>query len=519
MEAISSAGQSATAELPTLIASLLKHVIDRPDAPAVVQRDITVTYGQLADQVQRLSTSLFDIGVKRGDRIVVHLGNCCEAAIACYAAMMLGAIAVPLNIHYKPYEIARLMRRLRPAVYVGHSAQRKVMDEVAADLLPIERRFYVDDTWHALIASAREARPFPDPDPDATALLICTSGTTGEPKLVAHAQRSLAQAIRYMLDTGFDRSTRPLSPTPLFHMSGTFLLFTGLSAGACIVLPSCAYFDADAFLDAIEQHRCTNVAVSPFGAAEMIRAQSARRRGTDSLRLCVVAGDACSVEIQQRFERTFGIPLLCRFGMTEGLACVLPGRTTRTMRARPGSARIVGSNGNDVPIGTPGELCLNTNTLFQGYWISPGIIDTARDADGWFHTGDLVHEDEHGDLHYLSRVKEIIVHDGENIAPAEIEQTLLAHPAAADAAVVGVPDDVLGERIVGFVSLAEHALDTTAQEILAWLATRLADYKLPEALLKVDHVPRTVFGKADRRALRALALASTELAQQRERHA
>ena len=165
----------------------------------------------------------------------------------------------------------------------------------------------------------------------------------------------------------------------------------------------------------------------------------------------------------------------------------------------------------------PGELILDVPTLFDGYWISPGVLDRALDANGWYHTGDLMREDEHGELSYVARIKEIIVRDGENIAPAEIEQTLLSHPAADDAAVVGVPDELLGERIVGFVKLAAHALDATTQEIRAWLATRLADHKVPEAVLRVERIPRTPFGKADRRALRELA--RSEIALQRERAA
>ncbi|CAB3751445.1 class I adenylate-forming enzyme family protein [Paraburkholderia solisilvae] len=412
-----SISQPTTTALPDLVASLLTQADAHPNAPVVIEGDITITYRRYADQVRKLSTSLFDIGVRPGDRVILHLGNCNESAIACYAVMMLGAIAVPLNVHYKPHELIGLIRRLQPAAYFGHLAQRKSIDEIAAHLLPSERRFYVvdklasqrsdclahaNDTWQAFIASAREVRQFPRQDPDATALLLCTSGSNGEPKLVAHAQRSLLHAVRYMQDSGFGPSTRLLLPTPLFNMPGIVQLCASVSTGACMVLPSCTDFDGAAFLDAIEQHRCTDITVTSFGAAEMIRTQLIRRRITDSLRTCVVTDDACSVELHQRFEQTFGIPPLCRFGMTEAPSFVVPGHTNRTVRARPGTARLVDGNGDDVTIAMPGELCLNVDTLFQGYWISPGVIDAARDANGWFHTGALARQDEHGDLTYLS---------------------------------------------------------------------------------------------------------------------
>jgi acyl-CoA synthetase (AMP-forming)/AMP-acid ligase II len=327
-----SISQPAATAWPTLIASLLKHAEAHPDAPVVIQGDMTITYQGYVDQVRRLATSLFDIGVRAGDRVILHLRNCNESAIACYAAMMLGAIAVPLNVHYKPYELIGLMRWLQPAAYFGHRAQRKAINEVTADLLPIERRFYVvdklaslrsdslvhaSDTWQALTAAAREIRQFPEQDPDETALLLCTSRSNGEPKLVAHAQRSLLHAVRHMQDSGLGPGTRPLLSTPLFDMAGMVQLCATVSAGACMVLPSCADFDGAAFLDAIEQHRCTDIAVTPFRAAEMILTQLIRRRVTDSLRTCVVVDDACPIALRQRFEETFGIPLLCRVGMTE----------------------------------------------------------------------------------------------------------------------------------------------------------------------------------------------------------
>jgi acyl-CoA synthetase (AMP-forming)/AMP-acid ligase II len=544
----STARRSEAAAVPTLIAALLESAAKHPTAPAILDGELTIEYGQFVENARRLAARFAELGVNPGDRVVLHLGHAHEALIACYAAMMLGAITVPLNVHLKAQELARLMHRLRPALYIGHLARRETMRDIPPELLPTDRRFYVDrayvdmprassasahdhagSSWDALMAGARESStdpqraprtgplPLPQPDPDAIAMLLCTSGTTGEPKLVAHTQRSVSRGIEYLKEDGFSSNSIPIAPTPLFHMPGIFRLCANLSLGQCMVLPQCIDFDGAAYLDAIERHQCTTVGLSPFGAAELIRAQGARRRATASLRGCVVMGDACSSELQQRFEATFGVPLAVVYGMTEAPLCVALGGTPRTVRARPGTARVVDRNGGDVPVGAPGELLINVPTLCAGYWVSPGVLTSACDADGWYHTGDLMRADEHGELSYVARIKEIIVRDGENIAPAEIEQTLLSHPAADDAAVVGVPDEVLGERIIGFVKFAAHGVDTTTQDIRAWMATRLADHKLPEAVLRVERIPRTPFGKADRRALRELA--RSELALRREREA
>src|ERR1700754_138299 len=182
-----------------------------------IDGDLTIEYGQFVDHAQRLAARFADLGVNPGDRIVLHLGHCHQAAIACYAAMMLGAITVPLNVHLKAHELARLMRRLQPALYIGHLARCETMNDVPPDLLPFDRRFYLDrvyidmprtpstvahdhagSSWEALMASARGTHPLPPPDRDAIAVLLCTSGTTGEPKLVAHTQLSFAQAIDYL---------------------------------------------------------------------------------------------------------------------------------------------------------------------------------------------------------------------------------------------------------------------------------------------------------------------------------
>ncbi|APR35963.1 class I adenylate-forming enzyme family protein [Paraburkholderia sp. SOS3] len=528
MNAISLAATAReAAAVPTLIASLLENAVKHPDAPAIVDGDLTLAYEPFVDAAQTLAARFAELGVNRGDRVVLHLGHSHQAMIACYAALLLGAITVPLNVHLKAHELARLTRRLRPALYIGHLARHETMSEVPPDLLPIDRRFYVDRayvdmpraadsasadghdragrSWDALMESARSTRALPQPDPDAIAMLLCTSGTTGEPKLVAHTQRSIAYGVESLKEAGFGGSSLPLAPTPLFHMPGLFRLCATLTLAQCMVLPPCVDFDGAAYLDAIERHHCTTVGLSPYGAAEMIRAQSIRARATASLRGCMVMGDACSIELQQRFEACFGVPLVVGYGMTEAPLCVVIGRSPRTVRARPGTARIVDRNGDDVPVGSPGELILDVPTLCDGYWISPGVLDAVRDAHGWYHTGDLMRADEHGDLSYVARIKEIIVRDGENIAPAEIEQTLLAHPDADDAAVVGVPDGVLGERIVGFVKLAAHAAGTSPHDVRAWMATRLAEHKLPEVVLPVERIPRTPFGKADRRVLRELA--------------
>src|ERR1700754_4370766 len=155
---------------------------------------------------------------------------------------------------------------------------------------------------------------------------------------------------------------------------------------------------------------------------------------------------------------------------------MIAGSTNRTVRGRPDVAKLIDVHGNDAPAGVPGELCLRVDTLFKGYWISPGVIDDPK-RDGWFRTGDILQPINEGDFHYVARSKDIIVVNGENIAPAEIEENLRKPPAAADAAVTGIPHKTLGETIVGFIKLAKGFEQVTPDEILTWLSVRLASNK------------------------------------------
>jgi acyl-CoA synthetase (AMP-forming)/AMP-acid ligase II len=199
-----------------------------------------------------------------------------------------------------------------------------------------------------------------------------------------------------------------------------------------------------------------------------------------------------------------GKTLINILGMSEAIGCVKGGLTNKSMQMRPGATRVVDEHGNDTQPGEVGELLFRGDNVFSGYWKSPGVIDDVR-RDGWFHTGDLMVKDEQGDIWFVSRKKEIIVRDGENIAPIEIEQRLLEHPYAADAAESGVPDAMLGERIVGFMKLTESAGNPKPEDVLRSRSSVLAEYKIPERLFFVDHIPHTAWCKADRRKLLAMA--------------
>jgi long-chain acyl-CoA synthetase len=287
---------------------------------------------------------------------------------------------------------------------------------------------------------------------------------------------------------------------PMVHGSGLFTMLACIRFGVPFVLFE--RFDPEAILDAIERHRCTWVLGLPFMFLALLHHQRARARNVDSLRTCLAGGDVCPPQLQDQFPHFFGIPLRSSWVSTEACGSLTygwqPGPVSRIV---PGAqVRLVDDDHVTVPRGEVGELVVRGPHVTIGYWAGPGQIKDAP-KEGWFHTGDLMRQDEKGNLWFVARKKHLIIRGGSNISPVEIERVLMAHPAVRDAAVVGVPDPDLGQRVAGFVQLADGGRSVELDEILAFATERLADYKVPETLEIVDKIPRNTLGKIDRQLL------------------
>jgi acyl-CoA synthetase (AMP-forming)/AMP-acid ligase II len=228
------------------------------------------------------------------------------------------------------------------------------------------------------------------------------------------------------------------------------------------------------------------------------------------LRVCLTGADVCPIDLQERITSTLGAPLYNIWGATEVVGSLTFGlQPGPVVRIPEGSQiRLIDENGADVVDGEVGELLIRGANVFDGYWNDPQATAESLKA-GWYHTGDLMRRGEADELWFVSRKKDIIIRGGTNISPVEVEQALVAcHPAVEQAAVVGIPDAVLGQRVFGFVKLAKRTTDTVVSEILRNVATRLASYKVPEGLAVLDELPRNGLSKVDRNALQAMATAT-----------
>ncbi len=505
----------------TPAAALMHQVQTRPKSAAFVFCEEVWTYERLAVEAESLARGLAVRGVAPGDRVVLHMMNRPEMIVAYYACFQLGAIAAPLRTAFKFAELAPLLQRLKPALYIGDIGLYENVAPVDASILPPGKRFVVNGTfedhgvqpWETLSDGDSDTKLSSSPALYKPAVLINTSGTTGQPKFVVHTPATLSETIDLIVKHwGFSDDDVMIEPLPMAHISGLLTFLSFIQFGTPFILLES--FDADMVLDSIERHRCTWCLGFPAQYAALVECQRARPRNLASLRICLTGADVCPIDLQERVTAIFGAPLYNVWGATEVVGSMTFGlqRGPVVRIAKGAQVRLIDENGADVAEGEAGELLIRGANVFDGYWNDPKATEESLRA-GWYHTGDLMRRGEGDELWFVARKKDIIIRGGTNISPVEVEQALVAsHPAVEEAAVVGIPDAVLGQRVFGFVKLAKRATDTVVSEILRNVATRLAPYKVPERLEIVDALPRNALSKVDRNMLQAMA-ASTGKAQ------
>ena len=494
--------------MPVTPTEILRHHVERrPKATAFVFGEDVWTYERLGADADRVAHAFVALGLRPGDRVALHMVNRPEMLVAYYACFQVGLIAAPLRTAFKPAELIPLLGRMRPSLYIGDAALYGNVAGADPSILPAARRFLVGAAedrrakpWSMLLGGlAREAAPAVR-DVHAPAVMLNTSGTTGEPKFIVHTAATLSACVEILTYSGLSEGEVAVEAVPLAHASGLFTFLAYVRCGMPFVLLE--QFDPDAVLDAIERHRCNWVLAMPSMFADLLARQRARPRNVSSLRMCLTGGDVCPLQLQEQFPVHFGVPLRIVWAATEVIAFsygLVPGPVSRIV---PGvQFRLVDHDGADVPCGETGELLLRGPNITVGYWAGPGQIADPLN-NGWFHTGDLMQQGEGEDLWFVGRKKDLIIRGGTNISPVEVEQVLAtAHPEVQGAAVAGLPDAVLGERVVGFVELANGGKRLVLEEILATARSRLADYKVPEILMIIDAIPRNALGKVDRKLL------------------
>jgi acyl-coenzyme A synthetase/AMP-(fatty) acid ligase len=495
------------------IESLMHHVVVRPDKTAFMYKGEPWTYERLGDLVEKLARGLTKIGVRSGDRVALHFHNGPELIAAYYACFRLEAIASPLRTAFKFVELDSLLRRLKPTVYLGDARLYENIAELDEEVVPQDRRFLVNGTnvagirsWSDLLETTGALKPIGRSNKDVPAVLINTSGTSAQPKLVTHSRETLAHSIAMIIDNWDVRANDVMvMHLPMAHVGGLMSVISYMHSAVPFVLLET--FDADELLDSIERYRCTWCIGFPAQYAALLERQRSRPRDLSSLRICITAADMCPLELQSQVTSEFNAPLYNLWGATEVVGSLTFGlRSGPVSRISKGAQiRLVDENGSDVTGHEAGELLVRGSNVFLGYWNDAGATETSL-KDGWYHTGDIMRRGEMDELWYVSRKKDIIIIGGTNVSPLEVEGALVAsHPEIAEAAVVGIPDSILGQRVFGFVTLVNGAKESICSEILRNVAQKLASYKVPVRLKVLHEMPRNALSKVDRSLLKALA--------------
>jgi len=471
-----------------------------PDRPAVRHQDRILTYSEFRDLASGAAELLADRGVSRGDRVGLMLPNIASFPPLYYGILRLGAVVVPMNPLLRAREIEHHVRDSAMKVLLAHS------DVAQAEFATISGLCEVaavrdQETLEQLAERASGASLLDVPGTE-TAVILYTSGTTGAPKgaELTHDNLSLnASVVGDML--GLTGSDVLMGCLPLFHAFGqTSAMNASVVAKATLTLVT--RFDPDEVLKIVE-----NEAVSVFeGVPTMYMALLERvgdRTSTSKLRVCVSGGASLPGEVHKRFHDTFGAQILEGYGLSETSPSAtfnLPhdAKVGSIGKPIPGvELRLVNGVGDPVPCGEIGEIEIRGHNVMKGYWKQPEAT-SATMREGWFSTGDLARSDEDGHYFIVGRKKEVIIRGGLNIYPPEVENVLYEHPAILEAAVLGVPDDKLGEEVAAMIVLRAPA---EAEEVQAFVKARLAPYKYPRLVWFADELPKGATGKILKRSI------------------
>ena len=486
----------------------------RPQHTAVIADGRRLSYGQLNAAASRCAAGLARLGVRPGDKVALMLPNVPEFAIAYFGVLKAGGCVVPLNTLFKAAEIAYEVE--------DSDASTLIVEE---SLLPEARNALAGvESCHHLVVSGKRApsgcQRFGDlleagqPDfdtaqtrADDTAVILYTAGVIGRPKGAELTHFSLFYNAALTADrlchiTPDDVS---LATLPLFHAFGQTCVMnaTLYGGGALSMLPR---FEPDKVLQTIQRDHVTLLLGVPTMYWYLQHYPGAEKYVWSSLRLCCSGGAALPPDLMDQFRERYGLAIYEGYGLSETSPVASFNPTDRP--PRPGSIglpvygvqmRVVDENDRPLPLGEVGEVIIRGHNVMKGYYKRPGPTAEAM-RGGWFHTGDLAHVDGEGYFYIVGRKKDMIKRGGLNIYPREVEDVLKAHPAVAEAAVIGIPDEVMGEEIKAFV-VVEPEETVEAEELVEYARARMAAYKYPRYIEMRTELPKDAAGKVLKRQL------------------
>jgi acyl-CoA synthetase (AMP-forming)/AMP-acid ligase II len=494
---------------------------EHPDAVFAEFQGRQVTYREAAAATNRLANALAGAGLTPGDRFAVLSKNSIEMVYLYYAGSKVGAVPVPLNFRLAPPEWSYIVRDAGARMLFAQGALADALEPVREELSDIKQFVALDGApngytpLESFVSGQPETSPACELAADADVYQMYTSGTTGRPKgaVITHAA-VMAQLHQGMLGFGTQTGDRALIVAPLYHAAAAVTTFVTVQAGGTLYIQE-DFVPADVVRALSEERIAFGMLVPAMIQFCLVGVPDVAERRFDDLRLIIYGASPIAEQTLRQAIDVFGCDFLQGYGMTETTAAATYLFPADHRRALAGEAnlllsagrpllgtqvRIVDENDAPVPNGTIGEVAIRGPQLMRGYWNLPEPTAEAL-RGGWMHTGDAGILDDEGFLYIQDRVKDMIVSGGENVYPREVEDVLFQHPAVADVAVIGVPDERWGEAVKAIV-VRKEGETVDADALLAYCKGQLGGYKRPRSVDFIEALPRNPSGKVLKKDLR-----------------
>jgi acyl-CoA synthetase (AMP-forming)/AMP-acid ligase II len=494
---------------------------EQPEAEFVVQNDQQITYHQALVAVNRLANALISAGLQVGDRLAILAKNRVEYVYLYFAASKVGLVPVPLNFRLAPPQWTYIINDAQAQLLICSGEYGEAIHALRSELKTVERFISLDEaseagwqSYHVWVAQQPDKAPDIQVSEDADLYQIYTSGTTGQPKGAVLTQRAVtANLMQLSLALGGEPGERSLVVLPLFHASVVPTSFGPLSWGGSLYLME--QFEPAEVLRVLSEERIGYATLVPAMIQACLLAPGVAERRYDQLRIIHYGASPITEQTLRRAMEVFPCHFIQSYGMTEASQAVSflpPADHQRALAGQPEllfsagrpavgtDLRIIDENDHSVPNGTIGEIVVRGPQLMRGYWNRPEETAAAL-RGGWLHTGDAGTLDDEGYLYVKDRVKDMIVSGGENVYPVVVENVLAQHPAIAEVAVIGVPDEKWGETVKAVVVLRQGA-NASEEELTKFCRDKLAGFERPRSIDFIDALPRTATGKVLKRNLR-----------------
>jgi acyl-CoA synthetase (AMP-forming)/AMP-acid ligase II len=492
--------QPLTGRFETAVGLLKCAASFAPEREAFVDGTQTLCFGEWDRRADRLAGAMWEMGVRPGDVIALMLPSSIDYAICYHAAMRLRAITSGINLRLGTNEVRQIFDRLNPVITIH--------DEAVS--LPTGCGRLIDRRVIAGTATRAPSVNLPVPRADDTVAIVWTGGTTGQPKGVTFDHRNLAAVAAGTSDISQPGDHR-FGPVPFAHVNYMTRCWDEIRNFVTTVIAPQPW-KARTALECMVSAQVTVAQMLPTQWKLLLESSECKTADLSRLRLAYTGGSSVSAELVREIKQRLNCPVVVRYTATEvgvgtGTRLDDPPEVVADTVGRPVygvEMSIVGEDERDVQRGSVGRIRFRSQAVMRGYWRDPALTAKALSQDGWLMTGDTGWLDEHDNLHFTGRLGDMYIRGGYNVYPIEVEGVLMTHPAVRQAAIVGIPDRILGEIGAAFIITAVGQ-SVSLDQLRQWSFERLADYKAPDRFYQLESYPLTAVGKIDKIALLALA--------------